>query len=83
MSEPKAPYRSTSKPATPRVDLLAALLEIYTEEQLVQFVRLSRQAQEESGINPSSAGVYADVTVRFKLKLPRFIGIHLWEETAK
>ncbi len=86
MSQQQKPYSTAPRDrATPRVDLLADLLEIYGEDQLEQFVRLSRQARANSvtTTNAAAAGIYADVRIRFKANAPRFIGVELWEETKK
>jgi len=68
---------------TPRVDLLAALLNLYTEEQLEQFVRISTAARDHSGEVHDRNGLFADVKIRFKAGLPRWMGVELWEETEK
>ncbi len=69
-----------SKHLTPRVDLLAALLEIYTEDDLTQLVQFSRQAAEQTrpANNDGYAGLEADVQVRFKSGQLGFVGLNLW-----
>lgn len=71
------------KPRPMRVELLAELLELFSEEEIAQFARLARQARECSGGNNAGMGMFADVKIRWKGRQPRFMGVELWEETEK
>ncbi len=86
MSQQQKPYSTAPRDrATPRVDLLADLLEICDEEQLEQFVRLMRQARENSAMttNGVGAGMYVDVRVRWRAKTLRYMGLEIWEQAKK
>jgi len=76
--------KSDPKHETPRVDLLKSLLEIFTEEQLEQFLRKCTMARACSNqTNQAGASEMADVIVRFKAASPRWMGVELWEEAKK
>lgn len=74
MSEPTATYTTD----TPKMDALAALLEYFTEDQLLQLAEKCNNAQYASQGNGM-----ADVFVRFQNGAPRWIGIQTWDETKK
>ncbi len=76
LTTPKTPEQ---KP-TPRVDLLESLLAIYSEKQLTRLVMLSQHAKISSGLSQDRNGLFADVKIRFKAGVPRFLGVDLWEE---
>ena len=63
---------------TPKVDALAALLEYFTEDQLLQLAEKCNRAQYASQGNGQ-----AEVFVRFMNGKPRFFGVQTWEEAEK
>ena len=63
---------------TPKVDALAALLEYFTEEQLLQLAEKCNRAQYAS-----QGDGQAEVFVRFMNGRPRFFGVQTWEEAQK
>ena len=73
MTEPTATYT-----VTPKVDALAALLEYFTEDQLLQLVEKCNRAQYASQGNGR-----AEVFIRFVGGKPRFFGVQTWEEAEK
>ena len=73
MTEPTATYT-----VTPKVDALAALLEYFTEDQLLQLAEKCNHAQYASQGNGQ-----AEVFIRFMNGHPRFFGVQTWEEADK
>jgi len=74
MSEPTALYET----ATPKVDALAALLEFFSEDQLLQLAEKCNRAQYAS-----QGSGRAEIFVRFQNGHPRFFGVQTWEEAEK
>ena len=63
---------------TPKVDSLAALLEYFTEDQLLQLAEKCNRAKYASQGNGQ-----AEVFIRFMNGKPRFFGVQTWEEAQK
>lgn len=73
MTEPTAQYTITLNG-----NALAALLEYFTEDQLLQLAEKCNRAQYASQGNGQ-----AEVFVRFTNGHPRFFGVQTWEEAQK
>lgn len=71
----------------PRIAVLQGLLEVYTLEQLQQFMcksKLAKAASKQSDTKDANRGrAMPDILVRFSNGHPRWIGIMDWEEMDK
>lgn len=76
--ESQAVYATKKTYPTPKVDALAALLEHFSEAQLLQLAEKCERASYTS-----QNGQLTDVTIRFKDGRPRFMGVEAWEEVEK